>query len=251
MIDQCLGSMLIERWRDRGFELQVFVINNHPQFGMDEKFKPQVTIFHNNLRASWSTGHLARNWNQALILGFENLKEPAADLIVTMQDDTLLQPDWLDKLAAHHHSGLDFVQFGIGDNLCSYTPEAVKRIGLWDERFCNIGYQEADYFLRAVAFLKERATVNDMGHNRVWNPRENDVIQFLQCGNARGEKYNHDSQMFHPVSRAVFAAKYGALSPENWSFDPTANFTILQPSYMMYPYFEKDVETLREQGYVM
>ena len=31
------------------------------------------------------------------------------------------------------------VNAGVGDAVTSYVPEAIKRIGLWDERFSNIG----------------------------------------------------------------------------------------------------------------
>lgn len=63
-----------------------------------------------------------------------------------------------------------------GDALTSYTAAAISKIGLWDERFCNIGWQDLDYWFRvraALATLRAyasgaagRATV--MRKYRVW-----------------------------------------------------------------------------------
>ena len=40
-----------------------------------------------------------------------------------------------------------------GDALTSYTAAAISKIGLWDERFCNIGWQDLDYWFRVRAAL--------------------------------------------------------------------------------------------------
>ena len=54
-------------------DYEVFIINNHSNFSIDEQFEKNVAILHNVLRPDNSTGYLTRNWNQALILGFGNL----------------------------------------------------------------------------------------------------------------------------------------------------------------------------------
>ena len=59
------------------------------------------------------------------------------------------------------HKKYSFIQFGRGCGFMSFKPEAIKKIGLWDERFCNIGFHEADYFLRAFLFNNESTTLND------------------------------------------------------------------------------------------
>lgn len=54
-------------------DLELNVINNYSKnFNIDNKFK--VNILHNTLRPDWSTGHLSRNWNQAIVNGFGNVK---------------------------------------------------------------------------------------------------------------------------------------------------------------------------------
>jgi hypothetical protein len=45
------------------------------------------------------------------------------------------------------------------------TSNAVKQVGLFDERFCNIGLQEADYFLRCLLYNKDRSSLNDIEHD--------------------------------------------------------------------------------------
>jgi len=118
-----------------------------------------------------SHGQLARSWNEALTNGFHNLSSPRADVVVTVQGDAVLAPTWW----AEVHSLLErspcrLLQFGEGDQLLIYTAEAVRRIGLWDERFTGVTFQEADYFLRARMHFPEGACLHDYGHARVFTP---------------------------------------------------------------------------------
>ncbi len=146
---------------------EINVINNH---SLNDEYVDKVKVWHNVLRPDFSTGHLARNWNQAIINGFKDLNNPDCDILVNSQDDVLFKKDCFSKLIEFHKK-YSFIQSGAGDSLCSYLPEAVKEIGLWDERFCNIGYQEADYFLRALIYNKNKSMISDChpGHNRVLN----------------------------------------------------------------------------------
>ncbi|RYD61333.1 MAG: hypothetical protein EOP84_35870, partial [Verrucomicrobiaceae bacterium] len=81
---------------------QISVINNHSDFHVPYDLQTLVGVYHNTLRADWSTGHLARNWNQALILGFGNLIQPHADIVVTSQNDSTFSEGYLDRLIAAH-----------------------------------------------------------------------------------------------------------------------------------------------------
>ena len=69
-------------------------------------------------------------------------------------------------------SGCDFLQVGRGDELMVYTPDAVKTIGLWDERYTGIVIQEGDYFTRARLCLPARACIHDEIHHRFLNTVE-------------------------------------------------------------------------------
>ena len=100
-----------------GADVRINVINNHSEFFLEPKHEKAVTVLHNNLRPDFSTGHLSRNWNQALLHGFKDLKNPANDIVVTVQDDVIFKPDWLSRLIDIHRR-YNFVTQGIGDAFC-------------------------------------------------------------------------------------------------------------------------------------
>ncbi len=142
---------------------EVNVINNHTDFYLDPKFKNKVRVLHNVLRPDWSNGNLAENWNQALLDGFRDLNNPDTEYVVTLQNDTSLHPNWCSNLMKMHQD-FNFVVGKFGDNIVSYTPEAVKKIGMWDENFFGVQYKEADYWIRALIFNKEKSCINDTLH---------------------------------------------------------------------------------------
>ena len=62
-----------------------------------------------------STGHLARDWNQCLVNGFGNLSSPTADMVVCMQADNQVAPDFISRLQKLH-TKYDMVNAGTGDS---------------------------------------------------------------------------------------------------------------------------------------
>jgi hypothetical protein len=150
---------------------EVNIINNHSEFYLKPEYEKRVNVLHNTLRPDWSNGNLAENWNQALINGFRDLNNPDCEYLVTMQNDTAVCKDWSKNLLSMHED-YNFVVGRFGDNLVSYTPEAVKKIGIWDENFAGIGYKEADYWLRALIHNKENSCINDTLHGLVLNNKK-------------------------------------------------------------------------------
>lgn len=142
---------------------EVNVINNHTDFFLKEKFKNKVNVLHNTLRPDWSNGNLAENWNQALLHGFKSLSKPDAKYVITLQNDTSLHSNWYKNLM-EMHKNYNFIVGKFGDNIVSYTAEAVKTIGMWDENFFGVQYKEADYWIRALIFNKEKSCINDTLH---------------------------------------------------------------------------------------
>jgi len=247
-----------------GADVRINVINNHSQFFLEPNHEAAVTVLHNVLRPDFSTGHLARSWNQALLLGFKDLKNPANDIVVTVQDDVIFKPDWFSRLLDLHRR-YDFITQGLGDAFCSYLPDAVIKVGLWDERFCNIGWSEGDYFLRSMIYNRDRTSINDPGHGRLHNPLEgnsyeslsntiserSDSLLIVTPPMNRDRKNAHASSMdFHGHGEAIFRHKWG-VSDCDWTPEHFALQKPLVPSYVTYPYFEKDVEGLREKNYVV
>lgn len=248
-INSCLESIFSKLSSEELSILEINIINNHSNFVLHDEFVGKVNVLHNVLRPDFSTGHLARNWNQAIINGFEDLKNPDCDILITNQDDTRFRDNYINNLIKLHDR-FDLIQFGWGDNFISYTPNAVKRIGLWDERFCNIGYQEADYLTRAAIYLKDKACINDFSHYRLLNNVDDSecVIQIIDSGNYRGESYHHTSSKFHNHSKFIYEQKW-EINPEN-AFSNIENVSPKMNSFVLYPYFEKDIETLDEQFFI-
>lgn len=227
------------------FELIYNVINNHPIINLHDEFKNRTNIMH-NLRPEFSCGHLSRDYNTALIHGFHNLNAPYSQQVICVHDDSIWHDDWFDKLQTIHET----YTFYVGDYGCSmtsYLPDAVKRIGIWDERFCNIGYHEADFFLRARIYNRDKSTINDHFGGRVLNPTE----VLFDHPEANGQKVVHSerSLQYHTCSRKVFEDKWN-VHPEQWDSrlgEEPSRPKIVQ--YMFYPYFELDIEDLEGKNY--
>ena len=227
---------------------EVVIINNHSKFQLQQSWP--VSVLHNTLRPDFSTGHLARNWNQALILGFENLESPQADIVICAQDDLLWQPNWLHTLIAIHQQ-YGFYTCSLGDTFTSHTAHSVRHIGLWDERFSAIAYHEADYFLRAVKHYWNLSSINDYGHNRIWNPSET-IVDRPDLTISRANIVEHRVP-FGSAALATFHKKWGShIDPENWTVDHLSNIPQPQiPDFMIYPYFEKNISDLSGKGYIL
>jgi hypothetical protein len=226
---------------------QVSIINNHSKFRMLNHYP--VEVLHNTLRPDRSTGNLVENWNQALTLGFGDLEDPDADLVICCQDDTIWEQDWLPRLVSIHQT-YGLYTCGLGDSFVSYTPHAVRYIGLWDPRFCIIAYHEADYFLRAAKHYQPLSSINDQGHARVLNPTEH-VIQRPEVTELRtavvGERLGYLEQ-----ARRIWEHKWGMIDPENWTPELLASIPDpLVPTYQIHPWFERGVLDLAGRGYVV
>ena len=247
----------IEKYDKSQYEL--FILNNHTNFHIDPYYDDKVKVIHNQGRPDFSTGHLTRNWNQAIIHGFEDLINPKCDIVIASQNDTAYTDDFLEQLIELHKT-YDLVQFGAGDTFMSYTPNAIKKIGLWDERFCNIGYQEADYFLRAYLYLHDRTTINDIYHGRTLNQVTNRITKdIFQTGHLRGEQSHLDSIPYHTYQKQLYKYKWHSAidldEATSLYWHNIQSFKNLYPkidSFIYYPYFEKGVDksTLIEQRYI-
>jgi hypothetical protein len=254
-LDSIFSSDAYSHIQDNSIEL--FIINNYSILHIEDQFKNYIKVINNETRPDFSTGHLSRSWNEALILGFENLLNPACDLVITLQDDVLLNHNWYEKLLyLHKEKGLHFIQNGHGDAFCSYTVEAVKRVGLWDERFL-FGMQAADYFYRQLMFNYEDCTINDPIHGRVHNEIIKNNIQdstsFLVKDNFIGTHWTDPTDDIR-VATKLLELKYGSInylnpwSPENKELSKTMTFKT--QNYIFYSYFEKDVYDLKKKGYI-
>lgn len=239
----------------KGVTHEITIIDNYGNCSVDvTEFNAKIVI--NNMRPRWSTGHLARDWNYGLLFGFKDLKEPDADIVILNQNDVVFKNGYVETLIKLHEE-YDFIQQGTGDEVMSFTPNAVRRIGLFDERFCNIGFQEADYFLRALLFHNQKSSISDYTHHRYHNNIVDDdlvIIENVDCGHDREDESTMASAKYHKQSAGAFNHKWNNIRVDrNWHEWPdTLDLSRIKPLYstIYYPYFEKDVETLVEQNYV-
>jgi len=242
---------------------EINIINNHSEFYLEDRFKDKVNVFHNNTRPDWDTGNLARNWNEALLHGFVDLKNPDAKIVTTMQNDIILHPNWATNLLKLHQK-YTFVTGCLGDNIVSYRPDAVKKIGMWDERFLNPANKDADYFLRALIYNKEKSMINDTAHNRLLNshdalPLDQNVYQGaepewrkVKSNDMSREAWYHASQIFYWKWKDTWKSQpkyYGWLTKWSKDFVDNPPSSPKVPNFVQYYYFEKDTD-LFNRNYV-
>ena len=267
---------------------EVNIINNHTDFNLDKKFINKVNVLHNVLRPDWSNGNLSENWNQALLDGFRDLNNPDAQYVVTMQNDTVVDKNWCKNLLKMHKN-FSFIVGQYGDNLVSYTAEAVKKIGIWDENFTGIQYKEADYWIRALIFNKEKSCINDTLHGLELNNKDALPLDISEGRNFKTEKtfkekllggdgilkrrYDDDEHkeisktrggIYKANARNYFKYKWSGTwqtEPEitgwikNWPKDFVDNPPNMSKSKVKtlfrYVYFEKDIEDQDKKAYLL
>ena len=196
---------------------EVNIINNHTDFWLDPKFKERVNVLHNVLRPDWSNGNLAENWNQALINGFKNLNKPDCEYLVTMQNDTSVHPNWCSNLLKMHKK-YNFIVGKYGDNLVSYTAEAVKRIGMWDENFFGVQYKEADYWIRALIFNKKKSCINDTLHGIELNNNEALELDTTIDRNFIEEEQRLKRKADDPEHKEIWGTRGGVYKKYVWKY---------------------------------
>ena len=238
---------------------EVNIINNHSDFYLSEEFADKVNVIHNNTRVDWDTGNLARNWNEALIHGFKDLNNPDAKIVTTMQNDIVLHPNWATNLLKLHQK-YTFITGQLGDNIVSYRPEAVKKIGMWDERFLTPGNKEADYYIRALIYNKEKSMIGDMVHRRTLNAHDYlplDTGEYpdwleIKSNEVWDEAWYHTTQIFYWKWKDTWHTQpsYNGWLV-NWSKEfvdnPPSPPTV--PSFVQYYEFENNIE-LKGKNYV-
>ena len=250
--DDILRKCLTHLYRSDlvGYDFRVTVLNNYGRLKGFEQYENSFNfrVLNNECRPDFSNGHLARSWNQALMDAFVDLNEPQTDLAVLIQNDTFVKPNCFFNLIEEHKK-YDFIQFGVGDQFMSFNVEAVKTIGMFDERFIAIQYQEADYFMSAYYLHKNKISINDrMAHEREWNPIENVSERFIE--EDFGLNKHVHTHRWSEMNRKIFYAKWNS-DPQNWTkYISTYTPQLHIDRFYTYPYFEKNIKTLNEQRYV-
>ena len=271
ILEKNLDSLASSDFLD--FDNSVHIINNHSDLNIDTEkwasiFK-EFVIINNSVRPDMSAGHISRDWNCAIIDGFKDLDNPECDIVAACQNDTVFLSNWASYIKDLHlreNNNYDFLQFGGGDNYMSWTPNGVKRIGLWDERFCALSHQEGDYFLRARLYHPDGASINDnrksrvnkgwpphIGHHREHNPLKNKVVDISFTHHVSNHTHHQHARNKRIVGTSVkiFKSKWGTIASGRWDTEEYPD-TPLIDSYITYPWFECNIDkaTLDAQRYV-
>ena len=187
------------------FEVVVFSNNVAAPFVPDARLpRERLAVIH-TARSPVSWGQLVRDWNSALILGFQDLDAPISEVVVVIQGDELVQRGWARALwDAHHADGLIFFTAGAGDALLSWTAAGVKSIGIFDEFFGGgAGLHEADYFLRAVIAAPASISINDVHHVREHGARPDVVGRVLVA-----KQHDGDGDPRFPSNGVIWNKRY-------------------------------------------
>lgn len=243
---------------------QVFVLSNHTSTEIQQRHKDKVKLIRNEGRPDWSNGNLSESWNQAIVHGFKNLSKPDCDYVVTLQNDALVDKNWCSNLIKFHER-FDFIKGKFGDNVMSFTPQHIKKVGLWDERFCSIQFKEADYDIRSIQRNGERVYLDDVMHRIEYN--NNPSFDFDVKGHRninddiKRSADDSEHQDIWNVSRGGIYRAYSwrwfnhkwkgthKTSPNinGWCIGWSSDFKKNPPhgqkkEVVRYPYFEKDID---------
>lgn len=271
MLHRCLDSLVTSDIVNHNYSIQV--LNNYGRMTLSEPYVTyNISIINNEARPDFSRGHLSRSWNQAIIHGFKDLSDPDCDFVVAVQNDIVFSPTWCKSLLKYHEK-YDFIQVGLGDDFQSFTPESVRKVGLYDERFCNIGGQHYDYYFRQIIFNRDKSSINDFYHYTVHNPiysRDispgydktkpqggrnrkymlgytglNDIIEHQVCGYLRGNTHHLKSMEYHVIASEFLCSKWyvphsGFLNKNPYRLEEVGNATGLWFSFA--PFEDYDTE---------
>jgi hypothetical protein len=178
--------------------------------------------------------------------GFRDLNNPDCDILMHSHDDNTFDSLLFSKMIKLHEK-YNLVTFSQGCGFMSYLPLAVKRIGMWDERFCTLGYHEGDYFLRALRYDRDKVSINDPGGERNW---QNEMPLVFKPFETHMNPNHVASWRYYSVCRRLWELKWGNWKDVSWSIEQMSDVKKPEiPCYMLYPYFEKDIENLDEKYY--
>jgi len=132
---------------------RVMVINNGP-YTTKLNVKPPDFFINNMYRPKQLSPFLSRDWNACLQHGFGPEGIRSRQAVVLLQQDATPLRNFATTIRKWHFEKHKILithnRQDLGDAIHSYTYAAVERIGMFDERFDYLAYQEIDFFTRAV-----------------------------------------------------------------------------------------------------
>jgi hypothetical protein len=281
VLNELLKNLFVDSTFKDYKNCEVNIINNHSSLEIEDCYKDKVKIHHNMCRVDWSCGNLSQDFNFALIDGFRDLKNPDAEIVVTLQNDAILHPNWADCVVEKMKK-YEYLVGMLGDNIVAYKANHIRKAGLWDENYAGVYIKEGDYHIRSLIYNKENVSINDklhalfcneeeitldlVGHRGGFTIKENLTHRHIENpihGMLREEQGlfashpNHywkwkwkDTKPDYPLVKGSVGKQHGWLI--NWSkaFVDNPPSPPKVPQFIKYPFFEKDIDDLKGKGYI-
>eukprot|EP00299_Pterocystis_sp_00344_P017752 c8896_g1_i1.p1 GENE.c8896_g1_i1~~c8896_g1_i1.p1 ORF type:complete len:443 (-),score=103.11 c8896_g1_i1:30-1358(-) len=228
----------------------VYVLN-HLGVGDDDldfvRTFPNTTVIDDKTRPDFSLGHLARTWNNGIVNGFHSLREPDADWIILAQADAEISPNIAKFLLSRRIRDKFFlVHCGVGDCVMAFTAEAIRHIGLFDERFSSIFVQEMEYSIRAVKWAGKYVSIQKQ-MNCDWASPE---LRAIGCHSNVLTDTMIPWRICNPTIENY--RREDTFQDRNFMTNEQVKLNTMfeVPRYMFYPYFECDVYNLTDKNYI-
>jgi len=142
-------------------EMYIFV--HHPDG--DKNFLPpkQCQVIHTG-RIPEHAGCLSKTWNMAMQWAF---RDPKIEWLACALDDAVILPGWAEILTKRD---ADLYVAPAGDIVFLMNRRVLQLVGWYDERFPLIGWQEWDWYARAIRALGLDRVVMEDAHGWKHNP---------------------------------------------------------------------------------
>lgn len=125
---------------------------------------PISRVIHNAARPSFLSPHPARTWNLCIMHAFVSLKKPECDVLIVLSESTVLLPGAISEISEHCSSQFDYLSFEGEGRVQVFTPEGIKKIGMYDEIFISEESAHRDYITRALKLNRDRISINHHNH---------------------------------------------------------------------------------------
>ena len=249
---------------------QVNIINNYSSIKVNIEYinNYNINIIHNQTRGNHFNPNLSENHNQAILFGFENLNDPKSEIVIHTHNDIQFCKTWVSELIKCMDT-YNTVFGSVGDQFVAYKVDAIKKVGLWDENFPGLVHNECDYMLRSFLLNRTNIYINDPTHGRELNNKikYNFDDQDVTKRNIENEKLKTEASVSGDLNE--FSKKYFYEKWKNCAEDlePSYNWLVkwnkislleklkklphVFKLFCKYPFFECNIETLKQQNYLL
>lgn len=194
-------------------DISVTILANHPDVVInDENKRDNLRVILNATRMPHAWGYLSRDWNFCILDAFKTWEnDEDVDWCVLAQNDLEWVEGWDYWLETNDK--YDFVSQPFGDQAIALNIDCVKKTGFFEERLTTLHFQEIDYFIRTILYMKDRTSINDehKKHDYTVNPVGNVLTKTAASGFDENDQCMHNSKNWQ-TSFNFISKKWGVES---------------------------------------